>query len=356
MKKNETNWKKWYLANLGREWQEDESHAPPDMTGLDEHAAKVGMLLYERYIKEKQDAETLRYRLAQTEQARDAEGRRAVQNAQAVHRYLPETARAKGLNGTAYAAQTKAAVADSARRAVQTTSEQHAAQADTILRRYQNDRTKADNRLDRSLASTERHYTAVWRQNWMGLRSQLHDMLPAMVSPYDSKAYTAEGVAELRQLVEDNRAELGNRYDEALRWVDGLPVYEGPEGEILHTQKGDVTIGKAEWDAADSVQYRRGAGVTVTKADVFSVNYRGIRYQMKADAAAPEDTASLLDALATAKKVTLRTGTVLYYHGRLYVYNGRGGWLTTRNVGPESSPDNVSHLVKHIEVDMENGR
>ena len=354
MKKNQANWIKWYQANTGKQWrQEDEQNGAPDLSSLSPREAEVGALLYRRYMREKQDDEAYRYDKLQSEvSARD--GRRAQEvAAQKVRLAAAETALAKGQSGTDYAERLTASAEDSAARRQRAIDEGLRATQDKLLAGYAAGRDKRDKTLAADLDAVDSKYRSLWRYNWAKLKESLQVDLASNVSRVDARSYTPEGVAAVKARIRADKESLGDLYDNAMQWAEALPVYSGSDdGEVLSTADGEVYVGRNELKYADLIRYRRGAGNKVTKADVFSVEYNGVRYYLHGDTPVSAKVSGVLDAIAQYKKMSPETGTLLYYRGNLYVYDGDGQWLGTRNVGLESAPHGLAALKRQIKTDM----
>jgi len=354
MKRNQAKWIQWYLANTGKEWHEgDEGLSAPDFSSLTPKQADVGALLYRRYVNEKMDAEDKAFAEKQATTTAIENGRAAKLAADSLGRYWADTARAKGLAGTDYAQKLADDAAEATHRVGEQQQEELAAKKERILGQYVQTRDKRDARLTQDLDATDSRYAAMWRANWNALREKLQQELAEYADEHDEKQYTPEGIEAVKERIENNRRSLGDRYQEAMEWADALPVYTAPKGgKYLSTKSGEVFVSDADLAFADVVRYRKGAGASVDKNDTFSLEYNQVRYYGKAEDVVEQATAELLAALAAEKGISPVVGTLLYYRGALYIYDGTSRWRKTKNVGAESTSGNISHLLRQVQSDM----
>lgn len=340
---------KWYLEKTGKEWTDDGDASLADLEGADR---ETGRILYERYLREKKDSEKLSYD-ARTAEETAVHKKREIELAKdAVLRARKETALAKGLAGTQYADELAEDVGESARRAKKKADERTLKTKEKLLTAYGKKRNEEDEEAEEKLRSVQSAYDKLWRENLNALKSDLSGR-DEYRSPFDKTAYSEEGVAEMKKSIEKRKTSLGDRYQSALDWVESLPVYRGDTtGKIVSVGGKDTVVSAKDWQYLDAVAYRKGAGAKVTKLDVFSVTYGGDTYIVKADTQADAATERMLTALATAKKVDVKVGTVLYYGGKLFVSNGAGRWLNVVNTDVVATNKSLKLLLGKIQTAM----
>lgn len=329
MKTNETNWKKWYLTTLGKEWAEGQK---PTFDGLAPEQKAVGELLYRRYIQEKKDTEDKRF----AAQLVDCEQRIRSQNlSDADHRldrYRNETALSQGLAGSGQAqARYLAAKNELAERVgeqAQTAQKKKRDLADKYLMQTQ----QKDERLAKDIANTQREYARSYEDTWRRLKEDVDKSLPSSVSPYDSARYTQEGVERLRSKVEQSKESLGTRYQDALDYIDALPVYRVEQNNVFLQSKTGKTyvMDKEDYRMADIVRYVKGAGTKVSNLDILTIDYEGTKYYVKPKQQVDAKQADFLTTLAADKQVPATVGAILYDKGALYIGDGKGNWYTAQ--------------------------
>ena len=203
------------------------------------------------------------------------------------------------------------------------------------------------------MEQTDKKYRALYLKNWTELKRSLSADLKGYVSEFDAASYSQQGVKAVEQTIERNKAALGDQYDNAMDWARSLPVYRGEtNGQMLTVGKVKRYVSNRDLAFADVVTYRRGAGGKVTKWDIFSVEYNGVRYSVKASNTVDVDTSALIGAIADYKQMSLKTGSLVYYRGALYVYDGAGSWYGTTNVASASSPSSLTHLLRNVDSKM----
>ena len=353
MKRNQTEWIKWYRNKTGKEWKEEDEAASPDLSKLSEKDREVGALLYSRYIREKKDADDLSYREAQEEAATLETMRQAEKRRTRLKSAQEETALANGQWGTDAAAREKKRIDGSADEVLRKARDKRDETKDALVKAYANKRNRADEALDKEMEKVEKKYQALYLENWSDLKKSIQEDLEGYVSEFDRETYTAEGQEAAIAAIQRNKEALGDQYERALSWARALPVYAGEEGgKMLTVGKEKQFVYDRDIAFADVVTYRKGAGAKVSKWDIFSVEYNGVRYTIKAEKAVDEGTGALLAAIADYKQMPLKTGSLIYYRGALYVYNGEGTWHKTANVAAASSPTSLTHLLRAVDGKM----
>jgi hypothetical protein len=345
---------KWYLNKTGKEWREEESMTP-DFSGLSAKDADVGALLYSRYLREKEEVDQYAYSDMQSRLATEQNKRKIWLSTGAAKRYLGETALAKGQQGTDYAAKRAQAIDENSGALLANEDAKRQKVRERLLGAYASERDKADMQLQKDIEDTERQYQSLWRSNWATLHSQLNDALPNYKSKYVGGKYRSEVVDVFKQRIEEQRQDLGDYYEEAIEWVNNLPIYRGrTDGEMLMVGNQKVFVSDKVLNNADIVHYRKGAGVKVTKLDTFSVGYRGQTYYVRAGNAVDGDTGKLLNAIADYRRMVRTTGTIIYYNGDIYVYDGVSRWMSTDNIVGLTETHCLSNLLKDIQKDLKN--
>lgn len=352
MKKNQAIWMKWYLANTGKEWDEEDAGKQPDLSGLSPKDADLGALLYRRYVAEVQDAEKLAYDNARTDAVAYNRQKEVEATAARLKRYTDETALAQGQKGTSYARQRNAAVSDSARKGIADAGDTLTTK-EKLLDAYAKQRDRRDKQLSQDVDDTYRRYEVLERNNWQSLRESLGEQLADHVSEFDTKTYTPEGIAAVKQAIRQNRDKLGDMYDEAMRWADELPVYKGrTDGKMLYNGSKRVFVSNQELSYADAVTYEGGAGAKLTDLDVAYVQYKDKRYVVKPTQDVTVATKKMLNAIAEDKGMHLTKGATIYYQNNLYINDGQGTWYGTRNLTAHTISGNLTALLAAIEEDM----
>lgn len=304
-------------------------------------------MLYNRYLREKQDVEEVQYAAATQDERTTANARRQLQAAEEVANGLAETALSRGRQGTQDVPEEMQRLAQAKENVVSNAEERRQATRDKLLTTYATQRQRQDAQLDKDVAAAESMYDALWRRNWSRLQTQLKEQLPSFVSQFDDAKYTVEGVNEIKRQLNEHREELGDLYDEAVEWAAGLPVYHGrTDGTVLHTVYGDVFVSDSTLSMAAVVGYEGGGGGSVDKNDIINVSYADVKYRVKAANQVGGRTNAILNALAKNKGMGLNAGSILYYEGQLYVYGG-GAWLSTANVAG-AGQHSLSALIKRL--------
>ena len=352
MKRNQTEWIKWYRNKTGKEWKESDVGVP-DLSMLNDLDREVGELLYERYVREKKDADEYRYQEATADATTQANLRKAARESQKLAKAQEETALAYGQAGTNAAEKGRARIAKSAEKLNAAAREKAIDTQDALIKRYAKKRDQADETLAKALDKTEKRYRKQYAETWSELQKTLSEDLKGYVSEFDGASYTDEGVAKVNAAIRDNREALGDQYERALSWAQSLPVYQGEtNGKMLTVGKEKQFVYDRDLAYADVVNYRTGAGGKVTRWDIFSVEYNGVRYSVKAEKEVDGEKGALLSAIADYKEMPLKTGSLIYYRGALYVYDGDGAWRDTSNVASASNPSSLTHLIRALDSSM----
>lgn len=350
MRYSEAKWKKWYLDNTGTQWNEEDDL--PDTSSWTPAQKKVGALLWEKYVADKASKEDLAYQTAAAEASTLRAKRDAIQNAERLDRAFAQTRQAMRT--------AELGIADSIR------ADQTARLADTlsglqkegeITRRklydnYAERMDASDLDVQDRLAKLETEQAQREQKEWETLKSQLDKELEGYRSSYDNSKITDEGIELARQKIEARRDDLGDAYEQATRWLDELPAYKADPNKVwVSTYLGEkVAVDKWDYQLADVVKYQGGAGSKVGKIDIFTVKDGDTTYTIKSGEYVDQNTDALLKAIANAKSVELSTGQVLYYRGKLYVYDGVGAFRSTRVAFSSTASDGLNRLLRRLEV------
>ena len=389
MRQNEKKWLDWYKAKTGIDWV-DRGEAALEGKGLSLRQRALGNLLYQRYIKEKQNALAKDYDLAAAAQATDS----ALRNMAVADRlraaYSAETDLALGQAHTGAAEMRERNARQRYRRDSDATDRQALAQRDALWQRYVAAEQSADATLQRDQQQVNNYYDRLDGQVWRSLRTTMQRQLANNYTEEGSRGvYTTQGIDAMYTRIRENRYALATKYDEALQWLRDQPGYAAwkqahPEAvdalDALDartdgaddgaqprngdgagsTQQGGAAAGSADQlDEAEAhrrrmaavVTYKKGAGSTINPLDVITVNYRGDGYTLRPKAKVNEGQRADLTTLANDSNMALAVGTTLYTDGRVYIYDGKGNWYSTTNAFMGGNGHDLEQLLRRIAQD-----
>ena len=350
MRYSEAKWKKWYLDTTGSEWEDDGE--APDSSSWTPAQKKVGALLWERYVQDRQASEELAYRQRQNRVDVLRAKRDAIAASDKLSRAFKETSQATRLEGLGVAdsvkAEQTARLNDTLRGLEQGAEETNRKLYDNYLK----ERDIADYQTSVKEANLEGAADKEALANWKSLKNELTTELESYKSKKDASRYTEEGIARAKEVIEAHREELGDRYDAAVAWAEGLPTYQMASTSVVVTDYLGEEHEIAGWDykLADVISYRGGAGAKVTSLDIFRVRDGDTTYVIKGGDYADQDTDVLLKAIAAAKHVELTVGQPLYYRGTLYVYDGVSSFRKTRVAYTETASDGLRKLLSRLQT------
>ena len=350
MRRNEANWRKWYLENMGRQW-DGQNGATLQQAELSPRQRALGELLYNRYVQEKKAALDKNYNTLVARQAGDAALRNMAVADMLRGRYSAETNLALGQADSGIGRARQAAADNRYRQEVQRAQTDMTAGRDAIWRRYAEGQAKEDKQLAKQQKQLNNYYNRLDKQMWRELRQELTEQLPDyLVEGTDS--YTQQGIEALRLQIEHNKTQLGNRYNEALQWLQNLSVYSVPQNyRDISDQSGRMyRVSDRNLQLSDAVKYKYGAGNKISRLDVLTVTYDGAKYYIRPDQKLQKkEQSNLLYALAYNKNISLVSGAVVYYDDKLYVYDAKNGWYSTTNTTTSASDKSLDKLLQRIQ-------
>jgi len=350
MRYSEAKWKKWYLDTTGNEWQ-DQAEAP-DTSDWTPAQKKVGALLWERYVQDRQASEDLAYQQQQNRATALRAKRDAIAASDRLSRAFKETAQAKRIDGLGVADSVRSEQSARLTDALSGLEKGVRETNDKLLTNYLKERDIADYQTSVKQANLEQSIASEYQTAWKNLKGDIESELEGYRSRANSARYTEQGVARAKEIIEAHREELGDRYESAVQWADELPTYQTSKGAVVVTDYLGNQYEIAGWDykLADIISYRGGAGAKVTSLDIFKVRDGDTTYTIKGGELADDGTDALLKAIAASKQMDLTVGQPIYYKGKLYVYDGVAGFRTTRVAYTESASDGLRKLLARLQT------
>lgn len=352
MRESESKWRKYYLQQTGEEWNEESGLDA--LENLNKEQRAVATVLYERYLQDKSDAATRRYETEQAEKQATAQKRAALAAYDKLKKYETETALATGRQGQGSHAEASEKRDELLAAQLHDIQEKTYERKDELTARYADKEAQLLAKTEADVNRVQAEFDVAYNKEWKELQSELNDML-ADYKPQGGSKYTPQGKKLAQARVEAAQDKLGDKYEEALAWVEALPVYdEYTSGQWITTEDGkSVHLSEKAWKQAGEVTYVGGAGNAVSKLDIFKVSYRGTTYTMKGGDEVNKSMQQLLNAIAKEKNIACQTGTMVYYDGQLYVYDGVNSWLNTRTSGMKSSQTSRDRLLNRLATGWE---
>ena len=318
-------WTKWYKNKSGKDWVEGEySSFIKTLSDKDRETAK---LLYNGYVKDKGDIKTALKKMEEEEIKAEKERGDALLKAKKVERGLGETLLAEGKYGKeerekeALDKELRRSEKDIASSAYLKNSETAATLNDKLAVKGEEREAKVSEKIAAANAKEEKEY-------FTRLEKVNEILSNSSIKRDDGVKYYESGKKKAKDYLKGYEKALGDKYEEALRYIDDLPAYnEEKDGyETIGTRYGNVKVSNKDIAFLDAVRYKEKAGWLIVKGETYYVTFDNVSYKVKCGVAQDPQTKALLDSLAIRAGLNLSAGATLYYKDKLYVYTGVNDW------------------------------
>ena len=345
------DWTSWYKNKSGQNWSDSNKDLAKLFDNLSDKDRRTAQLLYNAYVKEKKAFSLAKERLDEYEDKRIDEQKQNRLNAEIVKDANAETLLAKGYIKDNATDKQRAEVEEQVKEADSSTDNTAAYKKAKTAAYTERKVTEIAEKADNKVAAEEKAYE---KKEEKAYYDQLEKVKAILEKNSFSGAlgvkYYDKGKQKAKEYLEGYKKELGDKYDDIVKYVDSLPVYdEKVDGyTVIYTDYGGEKISNKELEVADAVKYKSKAGWLVIKGETYVVTYNGEEYKLKSGVAQDSKTNAFLSALSDKVGIKKEAGATIYYKGKLYVYSGVSDWREVESRSGKKAENEFAYLLSSL--------